>query len=78
MSDCTLRTEPWKAGPANGCLVGAARGSCIAPEEKLLFILVYLKTYPLQVVMGELFDLSQPQGELLDSSAVAGLASGPR
>jgi hypothetical protein len=31
------------------------------PEEKLLFILVYLKTYPLQVLMGELFDLSQPQ-----------------
>jgi len=26
-----------------------------------LFILVYLKTYPLQAVMGELFDLSQPQ-----------------
>jgi hypothetical protein len=31
------------------------------PEDKLLFILVHLKTYPLQVVMGELFDLSQPQ-----------------
>jgi hypothetical protein len=25
-----------------------------------LFILVYLKTYPLQAVMGELFGLSQP------------------
>jgi len=32
-----------------------------------LFLLVYLKTYPLQVVLGELFDLSQPAGELLDS-----------
>jgi hypothetical protein len=31
------------------------------PEEELLFLLVYLKTYPLQVIMGELFDLSQPQ-----------------
>ena len=31
------------------------------PEDKLLFILVYLKTYPLQAVMGELFGLSQPQ-----------------
>jgi hypothetical protein len=31
------------------------------PEEKLLFILVYLKTYPLQVIMGKLFGLSQPQ-----------------
>jgi hypothetical protein len=31
------------------------------PEDQLLFILVYLKTYPLQVVMGELFELSQPR-----------------
>jgi hypothetical protein len=30
------------------------------PEQKLLFLLVYLKTYPLQVLMAELFDLSQP------------------
>jgi hypothetical protein len=30
-------------------------------EDKLLFILIYLKTYPLQAVMGELFGLSQPQ-----------------
>jgi hypothetical protein len=29
------------------------------PEQKLLFILVYLKTYPLQIVMAELFGLSQ-------------------
>jgi hypothetical protein len=28
-------------------------------EDKLLFILVYTKTYPLQVVQGELFDMSQ-------------------
>jgi hypothetical protein len=32
-----------------------------APEQKLLFLLVYLKTYPLQVVMAELFGLSQPR-----------------
>jgi len=31
------------------------------PEQKLLFLLVYLKTYPLQVVMAELFGLSQPR-----------------
>lgn len=31
------------------------------PAQKLLFLLVYLKTYPLQVVMAELFDLSQAQ-----------------
>src|SRR3954471_20263904 len=40
---------------------GGRKGPLHRPEEKLLFILVYLKTYPLQVVMGELFDLSQPQ-----------------
>lgn len=41
---------------------GAGRkGQLSWPEDKLLFILVYLKTYPLQVVMAELFGLSQPQ-----------------
>ena len=40
---------------------GAGRkGALHGPEQKLLFLLVYLKTYPLQVVMAELFDLSQP------------------
>src|SRR6266850_160805 len=29
------------------------------PEDRLLFILVYLKTYPLQVVQGRLFGLGQ-------------------
>jgi hypothetical protein len=38
---------------------GGRRGVLHLPEQKLLFLLVYLKTYPLQVVMGELFDLSQ-------------------
>ncbi|SRR6266567_1136515 len=42
--------------------VGAGRkGQLSRPEDKLLFILVYLKTYPLQVVMAKLFGLSQPQ-----------------
>jgi DDE superfamily endonuclease len=42
--------------------VGAGRkGRLEQPEDKLLFLLVYLKTYPLQAVMGELFDLSTPQ-----------------
>ncbi len=39
---------------------GGRHGVLYLPEQKLLFILVYLKTYPLQAVMGELFDLSQP------------------
>ena len=29
------------------------------PEDRLLFILVYLKTYPLQVVQGRLFGMGQ-------------------
>jgi len=39
---------------------GGRKGVLHCPEEKLLFLLVYLKTYPLQVLMGELFGLSQP------------------
>ncbi len=39
---------------------GGGRQSALHPmEQKLLFILVYQKTYPLQVVMGELFGMSQ-------------------
>ena len=30
-------------------------------EQKLFFILVYLKTYPLQIVMTKLFGMSQPR-----------------
>lgn len=38
---------------------GGRRGMLDPAEQKLLFILVYLKAYPLQVVMGELFGMSQ-------------------
>jgi len=39
---------------------GAGRkGQLAKMEDKLLFILVYQKTYPLQVVQGELFGISQ-------------------
>jgi DDE superfamily endonuclease/Helix-turn-helix of DDE superfamily endonuclease len=38
---------------------GGRRGVLHLPEQKLLFLLVYLKAYPLQALMGELFDLSQ-------------------
>lgn len=31
----------------------------LTPEDRLLFILVYLKTYPLQVVQGRLFGIGQ-------------------
>src|SRR5205807_1020123 len=40
---------------------GGRTGALPAPGRKLLFLLVYLKTYPLQVVMAELFGLSQPR-----------------
>jgi hypothetical protein len=40
-------------------LGGGRRSQLETPEEKLLFILVYQKTYPLQTVMGELFGFSQ-------------------
>jgi hypothetical protein len=39
---------------------GGRKGALHEPEQKLWFLLVYLKTYPLQVVMAELFGLSQP------------------
>lgn len=39
---------------------GGGRQGVLKPvEQKLLFILVYQKTYPLQVILGELFGLSQ-------------------
>ena len=48
-------TPPTVRGPGGG-----RKGVLDSPEQKLLFLLVYLKTYPLQVLMGELFGLSQP------------------
>jgi hypothetical protein len=38
---------------------GGRRGVLDTAEQKLLFILIYQKTYPLQVVMGELFGIGQ-------------------
>ena len=40
--------------------VGGGRISRLhSPEQKLLCALVYVKTYPLQVMLGEVFELSQ-------------------
>jgi hypothetical protein len=55
-ADQTAEGQPRQRSPGGGC-----KGRLPRPEDKLLFILVYLKAYPLQSVMGELFDLSQPQ-----------------
>ena len=38
---------------------GRRRGQLKTLEQKLLFILVYQKTYPLQIVIGELFGMTQ-------------------
>ena len=40
---------------------GGRKSSLDRAEQKLLFALVYLKAYPLQVLLGEVFELSQPQ-----------------
>ena len=53
--DQTLAGQPRQRFPGGG-----RKGVLRAPEQKLLFLLVYLKTYPLQTVLGELFGLSQP------------------
>jgi hypothetical protein len=55
-ADQTAEGQPRQRRVGAGC-----KGRLQQPEDKLLFLLVYLKTYPLQTVMGELFDLSQPQ-----------------
>ena len=52
----TAEGQPRQRSVGGGC-----KGRLEQPEDKLLFLLVYLKTYPLQAVMGELFDLSTPQ-----------------
>ena len=40
---------------------GGAKGTLPQMEDKLLFILVYQKTHPLQTMHGLQFELSQPQ-----------------
>jgi DDE superfamily endonuclease/Helix-turn-helix of DDE superfamily endonuclease len=52
----TAEGRPRQRSVGAGC-----KGRLGQPEDRLLFILVYLKAYPLQAVMGELFGLSQPQ-----------------
>jgi hypothetical protein len=55
-SNQTTEGKPRHRSAGGGC-----KGLWHRPEDKLLLILVYLKTYPVQAIMGELFDLSQPQ-----------------
>src|SRR5436190_8548662 len=71
--------------------LGAGRPSVLAQsEDQLLFVLVYLKTYPLQVVLGQLFGISTSQANhwlhhllpvlrsALDDLGVAPERAGPR
>ena len=51
-----------KAGNARKRKAGAGRKSSLDRiEQKLLFALVYQKSYPLQSIMGELFGMGQSQ-----------------
>ena len=52
--DRTLAGRKRKRQHGGGC-----RGALDTAEQKLLFILIYHKTYPLQVVLGELFGIGQ-------------------
>src|SRR5262245_36719883 len=54
--DRTLGDRPRRRFPGGG-----RHGALYPRPQKLLFILVYIKAYPLQVVLGELFGLSQSQ-----------------
>lgn len=40
---------------------GGRKGTLASIEQKLLFALVYQKSYPVQSIMGELFGMGQPQ-----------------
>jgi hypothetical protein len=48
----TEKTRQRKSG-------GGRKEKLSSPEQKLLFTLVYLKAYPLQVLLGEVFEMSQ-------------------
>lgn len=54
--DRTAAGRPRQRSPGGG-----RTGALHEPGQKLLFLLVYLKTYPLQALMAELFGLSRPR-----------------
>ncbi len=54
-----------QAGGARQRKAGGGRKTTLdTPEQKLLFALVYLKTYPLQSLLGEVFELSQSRANV--------------
>ena len=50
----------WTAGTRGGC-GGGRKGRLADTADKLVFILVYFRLYPIQVVQGLLFGMGQPQ-----------------
>ena len=54
--DKTMTGQPRKRQAGGG-----RKGVLQEAEQKLLFILVHQKTYPLQTLLGEVFELSQPR-----------------
>ena len=55
-ADKTMKGQPRRRQRGGG-----VKGRLAKQEDKLLFILIYAKTYPLQTMHGLQFDLSQPQ-----------------
>jgi Helix-turn-helix of DDE superfamily endonuclease len=55
-ADQTMEGQPRQRGRGGG-----SKGKLTKLEDKLLFILVYEKTYPLQTMLGLQFDLTQGQ-----------------
>jgi hypothetical protein len=59
---CAFPATSTQAGkPRQRCPGAGRKAVLLRPEDKLLFILVYQKAYPLQELLGSLFDLKQPQ-----------------
>jgi len=58
---CYPLDQTWHGKVRQRKLGGGAKGRLAQVEDKLLFILVYQKTNPLQTMHGLHFGLSQPQ-----------------
>lgn len=69
-------TTAWNEAAGSDPSKGGRPPVITAMADRLLFILFYLKTYPLQEVIAHLFGLSQPQANFLihQLSAVLGKA----
>ena len=56
------RTERnWEGQPRQYAKGGGPKGVLSSPELKLFFVLMYMRVYPIQAVIGFFFDFEQPQ-----------------